>query len=143
MGEKRMEDERISVETTVSSTIDKVWKLWTQPEHIVKWNNASADWYTPSAVNDLRAGGVFSYKMAAKDGSYQFDFGGIYDEDIDRKKIMYTLGDGRKAEVEFTETEGGVRVEETFDKEKTNPMAAQRAGWQAILDHFKSYAEMN
>ena len=49
-----MEDERISVETTVSSAIDKVWKLWTQPEHIVKWNNASADWYTPSAVNDLR-----------------------------------------------------------------------------------------
>lgn len=55
------------------------WEYWTKPEHIVKWNNASKDWHTRWAENDLRAGGRFVSRMEAKDGSFGFDFGGVYD----------------------------------------------------------------
>jgi len=38
----------------VDVPVEKVWESWTNPEHIINWNNASPDWYTPRAENDLR-----------------------------------------------------------------------------------------
>lgn len=51
------EKERISVETAIDAPLDTVWKCWTTPDDIVQWNNASDDWFTPSADNDLTKGG--------------------------------------------------------------------------------------
>ncbi len=136
-----MNNQRITVETIAKKPISLVWEKWTLPEHIMKWNNASEDWYTPSAENDLRAGGTFNYKMAAKDDSFSFDFRGIYNEVVFNKKIAYTLDDGRKVVIEFNEENEGVKVVETFDAEGTHPAEMQRAGWQAILDNFKRYVE--
>lgn len=136
-----MENKSITIETIINKPIDHVWVKWTLPRHIMAWNNASEDWYTPSAENDLRVGGSFNYKMSARDGSYSFDFSGIYDEVIFGKRIAYTIGDGRKVVVEFTELDGCVRVVETFEAEVTNSLEMQRSGWQAILDSFKRYAE--
>jgi len=136
-----MNNQRITIETVIRKPIDQVWEKFTLPEHIMRWNNASEDWHTPSAVNDLRAGGTFIYTMAAKDGSYSFDFSGIYDEVILNKKIAYTLGDGRKVCIELIEENEGVQIVETFEAEMTYSLEAQRVGWQAILDNFKRYAE--
>lgn len=136
-----MEKKNITIEAIINKPIEQVWEKWTLPQHIMEWNSAAEDWYTPSAENDLRTGGVFNFKMAARDGSFSFDFGGIYDEVIFEKKIAYTLGDGRKVFIEFTELEGYVRVAETFEAEETNSIELQSAGWQAILDNFKRYTE--
>jgi uncharacterized protein YndB with AHSA1/START domain len=57
---------------------------------LAKWNSASDDWHTPIAENDLRAGGKFHSRMEAKDGSFGFDFGGIYDEVKLHEVIAYT-----------------------------------------------------
>ncbi|MBO9573036.1 MAG: SRPBCC family protein [Chitinophagaceae bacterium] len=133
----------ITVENTINAPIEKVWKYWSGPEHIVKWCSASEDWHTPSATNDLRSGGKFSSRMEAKDGSYGFDFGGIYDDVRTHELIAYTMGDGRKVKVVFTASGNTTKVVETFDPEATNPIEMQRAGWQAILDNFKKYAEAN
>ena len=69
---------KITVQVAINVPISIVWKKWTTPEDIMKWNNASADWHTPKAQNDLRVGGKFSSRMEAKDGSMGFDFEGIY-----------------------------------------------------------------
>jgi uncharacterized protein YndB with AHSA1/START domain len=137
-----MENKRIIVETIVNKPIDQVWEKWTLPEHIMEWNNASEDWYTPSAENNLIAGGRFNYKMAARDGSYSFDFSGTYDEVILEKKIAYTLDDGRKVVVEFTEEDGRVKIVESFEAEESNSLEMQRAGWQSILDNFNRYVSV-
>src|SRR3977135_4303358 len=92
----------ITVKNTVNAPVEKVWKLWTGPEHIIKWNNASDDWHTPRAENDLRPGGSFLSRMEAKDGSMGFDFGGIYDVVRNNEYIEYTIGDGRKVKITFT-----------------------------------------
>lgn len=136
-----MDKQRITIETIVKKPIDQVWEKWALPAHIMKWNNASEDWYTPSAENDLRAGGTFTYKMSAKDGSYSFDFGGVYDEVILNRKIAYTLGDDRKVVIEFIEEGETIRIVETFEAEETHSLEMQRIGWQAILDNFKRYTE--
>lgn len=131
----------ITVETMVNAPIDKVWRLWTEPEHVKNWNNASDDWHTPKAVNDLRTGGRFVYTMAAKDGSFSFDFGGVYDDVVENQRLAYTIGDGRKVNITFRENGGGILITEEFDPENVNSHDMQRAGWQAILDNFKKYAE--
>ena len=114
-----------------------------RPKHIMEWNHASDDWYSPFAENDLRVGGAFTYKMAARDGSYSFDFGGVYDEVVKNKKIVYTLGDGRRVVVEFNVLDGRVKIVTTFEAEQSNPLDMQKAGWQAILDNFKKYVDNN
>jgi uncharacterized protein YndB with AHSA1/START domain len=131
----------ITVQSTINAPIEKVWEFWTGPEHITKWNNASDDWHTPYAENDLRTGGKFKSTMAAKDGSMSFDFEGEYTLVEPNKTIKYVMADGRKVEVTFIETPAGVEVIESFDPETVNPEEMQRAGWQAILDNFKKYVE--
>ena len=134
---------KITVETTVKAPVEKVWKWWTTPEHIIKWNTASDDWHTPIAENDLRAGGKFFSRMEAKDGSFGFDFAGVYDEIIPNKLIAYTMTDGRKAKITFTTGNSETKVVTIFDAENENPVDMQRDGWQAILNNFKKYAEKN
>lgn len=133
--------ERITISAFVNRPVDIVWTSWTDPVHITKWNAASDDWHCPTATNDLRAGGSFSAIMAARDGSFSFDFGGVYDDVELHKRIAYTMADGRTCEILFTEENGGTRVVESFDAETQNPVEMQRGGWQAILDRFKAYAE--
>ncbi|MGB8190731.1 MAG: SRPBCC family protein [Chitinophagaceae bacterium] len=133
----------ITIENTVNAPVSKVWEYWSKPEHITKWSNASEDWHTPFAENDLRTGGKFMSRMEAKDGSFGFDFGGVYDEVKENELIEYTMGDGRKVVISFIEEDDGIRVIESFEAEQTNPVEMQRSGWQSILDNFKKYVEAN
>ena len=134
---------QITVENTVKAPVEKVWQYWTAPEHITKWCNASDDWHTPVAQNDVRVGGKFLSRMEAKDGTMGFDFGGVYDEVKQNERIAYTMGDGRRVSVDFTSNGNETRVSETFEAEDTNSIEMQRGGWQAILDNFKKHVESN
>ncbi|AOM76728.1 SRPBCC family protein [Pedobacter steynii] len=131
----------ITVEATVNAPVETVWNAWTSPEHIVKWNCASEDWHTPKAENDIRTGGKFMSRMEAKDGSFGFDFEGIYDEIKVNEIIAYTLGDNRKVRITFNGNGNSTAISETFEAESTNPIEMQKGGWQAILDNFKKYTE--
>lgn len=131
----------VTIQTTVKAPIELVWKCWTEPEHIKQWNSASEDWHTTAAENDLRVGGAFLSRMEAKDGSFGFDFSGIYDEVKRFEAIAYTLGDQRKVRITFRGEEKETNIVERFDAESMNSIEMQEAGWQSILDHFKSYVE--
>ena len=133
----------ITVEALVNASIEKVWNQYNQAEHIVNWNFASDDWHCPKSEVDLQPGGKFTSTMAAKDGSFSFDFGGIYDVVIDQKHVAYTLEDGRKVTVDFTKEGEATRVVTRFDPENENPEELQQQGWQAVLNNFKLYSEAN
>lgn len=117
-----------------------MWQAYTTPEDIVHWNAASDDWHTTKSTVDLRAGGAFSSRMEAKDGSVGFDFAGIYTHVVPGRLIEYSFGD-RAAKVEFAEGSDGVNVRVSFDAEATHPIEQQQGGWQAILDSFARYVE--
>ena len=136
-------DKTITVETTVKAPIEKAWQFWTTPEHVTKWNSASDEWHSPSAENDLREGGKFVYRMEAKDGSFGFDFGGVYDKVKENELIEYTLGDGRRVVIKFEPQGNDTKVIETFDAEATHSIEMQQAGWQAIMDNYKKHVEAN
>ena len=131
----------ITVEAIINAPMDVVWKKWTTPEDIKRWNNASDDWFTPNAENDLRSGGKFLYRMEAKDGSFGFDFGGVYDKVKTSELIAYTISDGRKVEIDFLMNGNETIIVERFETETTNTVELQKAGWQSILNNFKKYVE--
>nr|WP_315231735.1 SRPBCC family protein [uncultured Flavobacterium sp.] len=131
----------ITVQSTINASIEKIWELWTAPEHVMKWNNASEDWHTPFAENDLKVGGKFKYTMASTDGTMRFDFEGIYTNVVNPSLIEYEIADGRKVKIVFEKDAEGIKVIESFDPETVNPEEMQKNGWQAILDNFKKYVE--
>ena len=136
-----MNTNAIIINATINAPVEKVWKTYITPEDIMQWNNASADWHTTKAENDLRIGGKFKFRMEAKDGSAGFDFWGTYDEVKTHELIAYTMGDGRKAIITFTPKEDKTEMAIHFDPENENSVEMQRSGWQGILNNFKKYVE--
>lgn len=131
---------KIEVETLVAAPPAEVWRAYTTPEDIKQWNAASPDWHTTAASVDLREGGAFSSRMEAKDGSFGFDFSGVYTKVEPERLIEYAFGD-RAARVEFAPEAQGVRVRVSFEAETMHSEEQQRGGWQAILDNFKRHVE--
>lgn len=131
---------QITVSTLVSAPVEAVWQAYTTPEDICAWNAASSDWHTPHATVDLRPGGRFCSRMEARDGSFGFDFEGVYTAVEPLQRIAYAFGD-RQAEVHFAATTEGVLVTVRFDAETTHTEAQQREGWQSILDNFARHVK--
>lgn len=131
----------ITIETIVNAPISVAWKVWVSPEFIVQWNFANDEWCCPSAVNDLRPQGKFSWRMAAKDGSFAFDYSGQYTQIEAHKQIQKRLDDGRMVDISFEEKDDQTTVTETFEVEDVNSIDLQRDGWQAILNNYKKRVE--
>ena len=131
----------ITIETVVNKPLEQVWECWIKPEHITKWCFASDDWHAPSSTSDFKVGGKLSTRMEAKDGSFGFDFWGIYNDIKANEKVGVVLGDDRKWDTYFSVVDGSVKVVEEFEAESQNPVEMQQAGWQMILNNFKKYVE--
>ena len=132
---------KITVEGVTNISLADVWKAWNTPSDIMKWNTPDPDWHTPSSENDLRVGGKFKNRMEAKDGSFGFDFEGIYDRVELYKEITYTMADGRTVTTLFTAENGQTHIVTTFDAETENDPEFQKQGWEAILYNFVNYVE--
>lgn len=136
-----MTNQKITVEVIIDRAVEKVWELWNSPDHIVNWNHASDDWHTVRAENELRVGGRFFYRMEAKDKSFGFDFQAVYDRVEENRELTYTMIDDRCCKTIFDIMGESTKITTTFDSENENPIELQKAGWQAILNNFKKYAE--
>lgn len=79
--------------------------------------------------------------MEAKDGSFGFDFFGDYTKVETNKCIEYIMGDGRIAQILFESKGEATQIVEFFEPESENSHEMQQAGWQAIMENFKKYAE--
>lgn len=133
-------NEKITVAVVVECGGEWVWTAYTQPEHITGWNFADASWHCPWATNDLRPGGSYAARMEARDGSAGFTLEGVTQEVVVGERWVYGF-DGRQVEVRFAPEGSGTQVSIDFDPEEVHPRDLQQAGWQAILDSFKRYAE--
>lgn len=136
-----MNTQKITIQALIKADIRKVWDYYTKPEHITKWNFAIDTWHCPSASNDLQVGGKYVARMEAKDGSFGFDFEGIYNQISEYNGFTFTMPDNRVVQVTFNDKGSETEVVVTFDAENQNPVEMQQQGWQAILNNFKSYVE--
>lgn len=131
----------ITVETTVKATVENVWKLWTTPDDIVRWNNPSEDWHNLLVEVDLKDEGRFLFRMQAKDGSEGFDYCGKYDKVKTNELIELTTSDGRKTINTFTSNGNETIITETFEAETKTAIEIQRDFCQKVLNSFREYAE--
>lgn len=131
----------VTIENRIAKNIDQVWEMWTNPKHITGWNFASPEWHCPQAEHKLEIGCQLKYHMAAIDGSMSFDYVGTFTSITPNELLEYTLDDGRKVSIHFSEEGGVTKVVESFEVEDENTIEMQRQGWQAILNNFKKYVE--
>lgn len=133
----------ITISTTVTAPIDRVWEFWTSPDKIITWAFAADTWECPFAENDVQVGGRFLTRMQAKDGSAGFNFEGTYIDVTPMMHIAYTIdGDGRAVDITFEKiSETETLITQKFDPEHENSEEMQRSGWQSILNNFKKAVE--
>lgn len=81
----------LTVKIDIAAPVQTVREKRTTPEDIMQRNFAADDRACPHAVNDLRVGGQFSYTMAAKDGSFSFEYAGTYTAIEEHKYIEFVL----------------------------------------------------
>jgi uncharacterized protein YndB with AHSA1/START domain len=138
---ENMSFNKITIQATVLADRKKAWANYTEAKHITQWNFASDDWCCPAASNDLAVGGKFSWRMEAKDGSFGFDFEGVFTEIVPLEKLKYVFMDQREAEISFSDLPEGTLVQIIFDAENENSLELQEEGWQSILNQYKSHTE--
>ncbi|MCP9748917.1 SRPBCC domain-containing protein [Lacihabitans sp. CS3-21] len=131
----------LKVEITINKPVDLVWECWTNPADIMLWNVPFPNWHSPKVENNLRAGGLFSFRMEAIDGSEGFDHTGKYDKVIKNQLIEYTLSDNRKSRIEFVANGNTTSLTETFEPEKETPIDLQRDFCESVLLNFKQHVE--
>ena len=131
----------ITVKTSIKAPVERVWNCWIIPKHIIRWNHASNNWFTPWAENNVYVEGKFNTRMEARDGSAGFNFEGTYKRVILLKQLDYEMTDGRNVSVTFAMKGKETIVTEKFEAENTNSLELQLQGWQAILNNFKDYVE--
>jgi uncharacterized protein YndB with AHSA1/START domain len=127
-----MEDNKITIQSTINAPIEKVWQYWNDPQHIKGWAFASDTWEAPTSENDLRTGGSFKTRMQEKGTKNGFDFGGVYTNVVDHKTIEYDMSkeandpNARHVKIGFEQTPEGVKITQSFDPENENSIEMQR-----------------
>lgn len=134
----------IRLENNVPAPAERVFDAFVTPEDLMRWHRASDDWTTPHAETDPRVGGRFNIGFGDPAGEHSFDFTGEYTE-VDRpNRLAYTIDDGRKSTVDFTDAgDGTTNVVWQFEPEGTFPEEFQRDGWNAQLDNLVKYLGNN
>lgn len=70
------------------ATAEKVWRAWTEPEHLKKWWGPQ-DFTSPECKIDFRVGGKYIFCMKSPDGDL-FWSTGIFLEIEPQKKLVFT-----------------------------------------------------
>ncbi|WP_435974752.1 SRPBCC domain-containing protein [Streptomyces sp. Qhu_M48] len=100
-------DRELVVTRTFDAPPARVWRAWTEPEHVREWYGVSA--LTTTVVEiDLRVGGAWRWGQTAPDGQ-EIVFSGTYEEVVPVERLDYTEVFEQMAD------SGAVRVTLTFD----------------------------
>lgn len=126
-----------------------VFRLWTEPEHLLKWwgpHNCSA----PSVSVDLREGGAWRHCILAPDGK-EYWSRGRYIEITPPERLVFTFAWENSAGQPEHEMQAIVELEDkggrtklTFRKHQLpsdTEFKLQSSGWAEALDKVAAYAE--
>jgi len=140
--------ERVLVITRVlDAPRSLVFKVWTQPEHLVRWWGPR-DFTTPSCKMDVRAGGAYRTCIRSPEGK-DYWMRGVYREIVEPERLVFTFAwedeEGQPSHetlvtVTFAEHDGKTKL--TFQQaifESVAERDSHREGWTECLDRLEAY----
>ena len=125
-----------------------VFKVWTQPEHMVRWLGPK-DFTAHSARLDLRPGGAWSARIVSPQGK-EYGMGGAYREVAAPERLVFTFAWDENGErghetlvsVSFAERDG--RTELTFHQtgfETLESRDGHHGGWSECFGRLAAYLD--
>ena len=142
--------ERVLVLTRVlDAPRDLVFKVWTQPEHLVRWWGPKG-FTLPSCRLEFRTGGAYRYLMRGPDG-VDHRLVGVFREIVPPERLVFTFAWedeggklGPETLVTLTFAEQGAKTKLTLHQAVFESVTARDLhgeGWNGALDCLADYVK--
>ena len=132
----------IKIERHFSTTLQKVWEAWTDPQVIKLWFGSDPDGIVLDAVLDVKLGGSFAVTFANSNGD-EYTAQGIYQEVELDKKLAFTWGWKNQAHIKESvvvqfqaEKDGTLMTFEHLDID-ANTSHNYEIGWRSTFDKME------
>jgi len=137
----------LTITRTFDAPRELMFKVWTQPEHLVRWWGPKG-FTTPSCQIDFRPGGAYRTVIRSAEGKDHV-MRGVYREIDPPERLVLTFAwegeDGRPKHetlvtVSFAEQDGKTRL--TFEHgvfETVDDRDAHLGGWSQFMDSLAEY----
>jgi uncharacterized protein YndB with AHSA1/START domain len=89
MSDNTISKDAIVVERTFNAPVERIWQMWTQPQHLKNWYGPQGFSVTITEM-DVRVGGRHLFCMTSADGSTKMWLVGEYTEIVPNKRLVYT-----------------------------------------------------
>jgi uncharacterized protein YndB with AHSA1/START domain len=124
-----------------------VFKVWTQPEHVVRWLGPKG-FTAPSCEMDLRPGGAWRACIRSPEGTDQW-MQGVYREVVEPLRLVFTFAwendqgePGHQTLVTVTFADHGGKTRLTFHQavfESIESRDSHQSGWSECFDRLENY----
>lgn len=143
-----IQDDELLIERIFDAPSDLVFRVWTKPEHLMKWWGPKT--FEPIGIEqDFRVGGTYRYGMKSEEGSEIWK-SGVYQEIVPNARIVMTFkwedgawGVDNLVTVTFTPMASG-RTLLRFHQAPFKTLEARDShtgGWNSLLDKLTAYLE--
>lgn len=143
-----IQDDELLIERIFEAPVALLYRVWTQPEHLLKWWSPKA--FTPlSITHDLVVGGTYRYGVLSPDGNEVW-MTGVFQEIVPDAKIVMTFRwENGAYDVDnlITVTFQGLASGRTLVRFHQTPFKtiegrdAHVGGWNGVLDKLVAYLE--
>lgn len=141
------------LELTITRMLDApralVFKVWTQPEHVVRWWGPKG-FTLPSYKADFRPGGAYRYLMRSPEGT-DHRLVGMFREIVAPERLVFTFAWedeegklGPETLVTVTLEEQGAKTKLTLHQavfESVTARDSHNQGWSETLDRLAAYVK--
>jgi uncharacterized protein YndB with AHSA1/START domain len=129
----------VRVERTIPAPQERVWELWTRPEHLMRWWGPTEGLELFRCEIDLRPGGRYRYAMRPKGAEGPVEaVGGVFEAVEPPSRLVFTWvweGGGEAVDTRVTVAfadagPGATRVAVLHERQPSDRVAAvHRRGW--------------
>ena len=140
-------DRTLSITRTFAAPRELVFKVWTQPEHVVRWWGPKG-FTTPSSTMEVRPGGAYRTVIRSPEGK-EHVMRGVYREVVPPERLVMTFawedergepGHETLVKVTFEDVAGQTRL--TFEHGVFQTVADREShfgGWSQFMDSLAAY----
>lgn len=143
-----IQDHELLIERTFDASPDLVFRVWTKPEHLMRWWGPK-DFTTPTFEMDFRAGGAYRACIRDPEGNDHW-MSGVYQVIVPARRIVMTFrwedsedGPYNLVTVGFEAAPGG-RTKFSFHQATFADVATRDShvgGWTECIDRMAAHLE--